>query len=236
MKMTGKKATLLLGEDEMDLTADVMQIQVEPEYPVQEVHSTETHFTNARSVQALKEVESDELTVAEFLAQIDSLRGMENDSSVSRSDEDSSDIAAAEVKAGQGNQSRSQVKADPGEAAVQVVRPSIPSTLIEGQNFHKVFFAKNSSVLDGMDLEVIEGLNDDVCYRVAGYASPEGDAWYNYKLSLERAETVKETMADRDLTVIAVGALGEFSSDIWPHPWPLERRVEIYSEDCSASQ
>jgi outer membrane protein OmpA-like peptidoglycan-associated protein len=220
----------------MDMTVDVVQIPVEPEYPVAEIHQTETYFLNKRRVQLIEEVQNEDLTVEEFLAQIEQLRMAQKGSSHSPGlgprSENKEDGGYDDAVNERVNESeRNAVE----KTAVQpeVHRPPQSLDALEpGKDIFTVYFPQGKSELDHIDLQVIDRLPSEQCFRVAGYASPEGDAWFNYKLSEARAQSVAKEIKKSGGRVLTVGGLGEFSAQIWPHPWPIERRVEIYVEDC----
>lgn len=234
----------------MDLTVDVTTIPVEPEYPVHEIHSTETYFLNKRKVQMLQEVQNKDLSVEEFLAQIESVRANvragegapERDSEMRK---ESAPSAIQEAPGAKGTERSTETTnriiasgkpVKEGPVPDPILRPHADKELEPGVDLFSVYFSQDGHELDSIDREVIETLPDDQCFRVAGFASPEGSKWYNYRLSVQRAETVGKAIEKEGKTVLAVGGLGEFSAHIWSHPWPMERRVEIYPVSCPAQE
>jgi outer membrane protein OmpA-like peptidoglycan-associated protein len=219
----------------MDLTVDVLQIPVEPEYPVAETHTTETFFRNQRRVQLMEEVQTANLSVNEFLAQVESVRAAEMAEPISTPEENRiGDRKVVNKPNVAGNKrviknERPAIDVDPSDL---MIRPHSDYKLVPGVDIFTVYFPKGIAELDHIDRQVIERLPQDQCYRVAGFSSPEGSKWFNYDLSVNRATAVSVAIEQSGRRVLAGGGLGEFSAKIWPHPWPIERRVEIYPEDC----
>lgn len=217
----------------MDLTVDVVEISVEPEYPVSEVRQTETFFVNNREVQLVEEVMNNDMTVDEFLAHVEALRAARmNGGTVpekSVGTKPKGDVAEVQVSGvGEGDRGANEQP--------NVVRPPQSLEPLEpGKDIFTVYFPQGKSSLDAIDQQVINKLPPTKCYRVAGYASPEGSAAFNLRLSEERANSVASAIKEAGHLVLAAGGLGEYSAKIWPHPWPIERRVEIYAVKCPAN-
>jgi len=217
----------------MDLTVDIEEIPVPPEYPVSEIYSTETYHLNRTQVRLLEEVKTKGVTVEQFLKQTGqgtvTVAGAKGVNGVGEGIEASRGHSpdAIEKRAG----SRSTQIDD--LASFTITRPSQSSAeLTLNEDLFAVYFQQGESLLDQKANAVIENLPANQCFRVAGYASPEGGEWMNWELSKDRAETVVNAIEDSGGRVVGVGAFGEFASEIWPEPWPEQRRVEIYLSDC----
>jgi len=217
----------------MDLTVDIEEIPVPPEYPVSEIYSTETYHLNRTQVQLLEEVKTKGVTVEQFLKQMG---------------QGSATIAGTQDYVGAGEGAEASRGASPdvvGErkgaqktqidnvATFTITRPSQASdALTLGEDLFAVYFQQGESLLSPEANAVIENLPPNQCFRVAGYASPEGGEWMNWELSKDRSESVVNAIEASGGQVVGVGAFGEFASEIWPEPWPEQRRVEIYLSGC----
>lgn len=83
-------------------------------------------------------------------------------------------------------------------------------------------FVKNMAIVDETSLSYLDALademkNTDKNYTLTGYASLEGSEAFNEKLSLKRAEAIKQCLVDRGvdasrLTTVAGGATDKFGS------------------------
>lgn len=113
-----------------------------------------------------------------------------------------------------------------------IIRPHADYELVVGIDVFNIFFPQGNASLNDDQLALIDQLPTDKCFRLAGFASPEGSAELNLQLSGRRAESVADAIEASGREVLAHGGLGEYSAHIWPGPWPEARRVEIYSEAC----
>ena len=81
-------------------------------------------------------------------------------------------------------------------------KPAVQQTAKVEQSYF-VTFRQGKSSIDPMQMPSIESLaknlkeNSDAKVTISGYASPEGNAEFNQKLSLKRAEAVKKVLVEK---------------------------------------
>lgn len=119
---------------------------------------------------------------------------------------------------------------------VEVVREVVREVEIEKPAYVLMtpVFAQGESNLDETSLSILDVLakqlvESDKEYIITGYASLEGTERFNNKISLERAEAVRDALVDRGvssehLTVYAGGATDEFGERY------EDNRIVIFSE------
>jgi outer membrane protein OmpA-like peptidoglycan-associated protein len=95
-----------------------------------------------------------------------------------------------------------------------------------------IYFANNSTALNSADKKLLSQLaqmikksGEQVGVLVQGYASKTGSALYNYKLSLKRAEAVKNVLIDDGISAGNIKVLGHGVNK--SHNVSSARRVEI---------
>jgi outer membrane protein OmpA-like peptidoglycan-associated protein len=101
------------------------------------------------------------------------------------------------------------------------------------KNYHQtIYFANNSTALNSADKTLLSQLakmikrNDKhVTVLVQGYASKIGSGLYNYKISLKRADAVKNVLTNDGISAGKIETLGHGVN--MSHNAPAARRVEI---------
>lgn len=73
-----------------------------------------------------------------------------------------------------------------------------------------VTFAKNSSLITTESMQILNTIPQDAIVDILGTASPEGTEEVNYKLSLNRAESVASYLRDRKVKVRSVEGIGAY--------------------------
>lgn len=118
----------------------------------------------------------------------------------------------------------------------KVVEKVVEKEVVETQHvFVDPQFTRNSSKLEPTALTVVEDIaneiaNDGKTYVITGYASVEGAEKYNEKLSLERAEAVKDALVNAGVDGSKLKVVAGGATDAFGPAYEMNRRVIIEAE------
>lgn len=119
-------------------------------------------------------------------------------------------------------------------AEIEVEAPK-PATVTDIRE--NIMFKYDSSVIEKLEMEKVEAIAGlmakyfDTTLALKGYASSEGEADYNGKLSLERAEAVKSELLSMGVAEDRILVLGHGETNIFGKLLDLNRRVLVLSMD-----
>lgn len=108
-----------------------------------------------------------------------------------------------EVAAKDGELENAQSKINQLQNDLNDCRNKKPATVAATEKDYYVTFRQGKSNIDALQMPNIEKLanalkkNSNAKVTISGYASPEGNAEFNQKLSLKRAEAVKKVLVDQ---------------------------------------
>lgn len=108
-----------------------------------------------------------------------------------------------EVAAKDGELENAQSKINQLQNDLNDCRNKKPATVAAVEKDYYVTFRQGKSNIDALQMPNIEKLanalkqNSNAKVTISGYASPEGNAEFNQKLSLKRAEAVKKVLVDQ---------------------------------------
>jgi outer membrane protein OmpA-like peptidoglycan-associated protein len=104
----------------------------------------------------------------------------------------------------------------------------------EIRRYNLILFDFNSPTLDRGNQRIVQRIRGEIAANavvtISGYTDRMGDAEYNRKLSLERAETVARAANQRRAKIIGVGETEELYDNSLPEGRFLSRTVEIIVE------
>ena len=154
----------------------VLRLNLLPEWFIASRHSTGKHYYS---------VECDRSEIDALNAMISTMR---------------QDIADKDGQSEKANSQINSLQNDLNDCRNK--KPAVQQTAKVEQSYF-VTFRQGKSSIDPMQMPSIESLaknlkeNSDAKVTISGYASPEGNAEFNQKLSLKRAEAVKKVLVEK---------------------------------------
>ena len=107
------------------------------------------------------------------------------------------------------NYLKGELAAKSKEVVKEIIKET-PSALVVTKVSEKeiVFFAFNSANLDDSAKDVLNTIKEGTTVAITGFASPEGSAKHNLKLSQDRADVVKNYLESRGVKVESAQGMG----------------------------
>ena len=97
-----------------------------------------------------------------------------------------------------------ELSTKPKEVVREIIK-KVPSKVSEKE---VVFFAFDSSNLEDSSKDVLNTIKEGSTVTITGFASPEGTAEHNLKLSQDRADAVKAYLENRGVKVESAQGMG----------------------------